>query len=54
MSLSCVCDVQVNNQLYVSLLNNAQQLQIAKAGTTGNVAIVDQSVIPEKPLDLRK
>ena len=26
-------DVEVNNQLYVSLLNNAQQLQIAKAGT---------------------
>ena len=40
-------DVQVNNQLYVSLLNNAQQLQIAKAGTIGNVAIVDRAVVPE-------
>lgn len=47
-------DVQVNNQLYVSLLNNAQQLQIAKAGTTGNVAIVDRAVIPEKPSRPRK
>lgn len=40
-------DVQVNNQLYVSLLNNAQQLQIAKAGTIGNVSIVDHAVVPE-------
>ena len=42
-------DVEVNNQLYVSLLNNAQQLQIAKAGTVGNVAVVDPAVAPEKP-----
>lgn len=42
-------DVEVNNQLYVSLLNNAQQLQIAKAGTVGNVAVVDPAVIPERP-----
>ncbi|MDH6525563.1 polysaccharide biosynthesis tyrosine autokinase [Polynucleobacter sphagniphilus] len=42
-------DVQVNNQLYVSLLNNAQQLQIAKAGTIGNVFVVDPAVVPEKP-----
>lgn len=47
-------DVQVNNQLYVSLLNNAQQLQIAKAGTTGNVAIVDRAVVPEYPSRPRK
>ena len=47
-------DVQVNNQLYVSLLNNAQQLQIAKAGTTGNVAIIDRAVIPERPARPRK
>ena len=43
-------DVQVNSQLYVSLLNNAQQLQIAKAGTVGNVFVVDTPVNPEKPL----
>ena len=42
-------DVEVNNQLYVSLLNNAQQLQIAKAGTVGNVAVVDPAVVPERP-----
>ena len=43
-------DVQVNSQLYVSLLNNAQQLQIAKAGTVGNVFVVDPPVNPEKPV----
>lgn len=37
-------DVQVNTQLYVGLLNNAQQLEIARAGTIGNVAIVDRAV----------
>ena len=42
-------DVEVNNQLYVGLLNNAQQLQVARAGTTGNVAIIDRAVIPERP-----
>jgi tyrosine-protein kinase Etk/Wzc len=43
-------DVQVNSQLYVSLLNNAQQLQIAKAGTVGNVFVVDPPIFPEKPV----
>ena len=43
-------DVQVNSQLYVSLLNNAQQLQIAKAGTVGNVFVVDPPMYPEKPV----
>jgi tyrosine-protein kinase Etk/Wzc len=42
-------DVEVNNQLYISLLNNSQQLQIAKAGTVANVAIIDRALAPEKP-----
>ncbi len=41
-------DVEVANQLYVGLLNNAQQLQVAKAGTTGNVSIVDRAIVPER------
>lgn len=47
-------DVVVNNQLYVSLLNNAQQLQIAKAGTIGNVYVVDPPIIPERPTRPKK
>ncbi|MBA4316359.1 MAG: hypothetical protein C0422_13680 [Alcaligenaceae bacterium] len=34
-------DVEVSQALYTSLLNSAQQLKVAKAGTVGNVAIVD-------------
>lgn len=34
-------DVQVSNQTYTSLLNQAQQLNIARAGTVGNVRVID-------------
>lgn len=37
-------DVQVNTELYTSLLNSAQELRVAKAGTLGNVRIVDYAV----------
>ena len=47
-------DVVVNNQLYISLLNNAQQLQIAKAGTIGNVYVVDPPIVPELPTRPKK
>lgn len=47
-------DVVVNNQLYVSLLNNAQQLEIAKAGTIGNVYVVDPPIVPEQPTRPKK
>jgi len=42
-------NVGVNNQLYISLLNSAQQLEIAKAGTIGNVAIIDNAITPRSP-----
>jgi tyrosine-protein kinase Etk/Wzc len=41
-------DVSVNTQLYTSLMANAQQLEVAEAGTTGNVFIVDSAAIPTK------
>lgn len=34
-------DVQVNEQIYTLLLNSAQELQLTRAGTIGNVRIVD-------------
>ena len=43
-------DVEVNNQLYVGLLNNTQQLQIAEAGTVGNASIVDKAIVGDKPV----
>jgi tyrosine-protein kinase Etk/Wzc len=37
--------VQVNNDTYTGLLNQAQQLDIARAGTVGNVRIIDRSAV---------
>lgn len=46
-------DVQVSNQTYTSLLNQAQQLDIARAGTVGNVRVIDTAAVdtthPVKP-----
>lgn len=39
-------DAKVATDLYITLLNNAQQLQIAKAGTVGNVRIIDHAIVP--------
>ncbi|NML32434.1 polysaccharide biosynthesis tyrosine autokinase [Paraburkholderia antibiotica] len=41
-------DVTVNTQLYTALLANSQQLEVAEAGTTGNVSVIDFAVSPEK------
>ncbi|MBD1576529.1 polysaccharide biosynthesis tyrosine autokinase [Vibrio sp. S11_S32] len=49
-------DVQVNQQIYIQLLNKVQELNIVKASTVGNVRIIDgaqsftQPVKPKKPL----
>ncbi|ENU5815887.1 polysaccharide biosynthesis tyrosine autokinase [Vibrio fluvialis] len=49
-------DVEVNQQIYVQLLNKVQELSIVKAGTVGNVRILDHAqsyanpVKPKKPL----
>lgn len=42
-------DVEVNTALYTGLLNNYQELQLVKAGTVGNVRIVDYAVNPQEP-----
>ncbi|MCR2745207.1 polysaccharide biosynthesis tyrosine autokinase [Limnobacter parvus] len=47
-------DVEVNQALYTSLLNGAQQLKVAKAGTVGNVAIVDYAQQPKNAFKPRK
>ncbi|WP_420495096.1 polysaccharide biosynthesis tyrosine autokinase [Pigmentiphaga sp.] len=47
-------DVEVNNELYIALLNNAQQLKVAKAGTVGNVRIIDFAVRDPKPVAPKK
>lgn len=47
-------DVEVNQALYTSLLNGAQQLKVAKAGTVGNVAIVDYAQQPKRAFKPKK
>ncbi len=47
-------DANVNAELYAALLNNAQTLRVAKAGTVGNVRIVDHAILPGAPIKPRK
>ncbi len=37
-------DVEANNKMYLDLLNRVQQLRIAKAGTVGNVRVIDTAL----------
>lgn len=50
-------DVEVSNATYTGLLNQAQQLDIARAGAVGNVRVIDPAAVdtskpakPKKPL----
>ncbi|WP_063660051.1 polysaccharide biosynthesis tyrosine autokinase [Aliivibrio fischeri] len=49
-------DVELNQEIYIQLLNKTQELNIVKAGTVGNVRILDtaqaytHAVKPKKPL----
>lgn len=47
-------DARVNTALYISLLNNAQELRVAEAGTIGNVRIIDYAVRNDKPVEPRR
>ncbi len=47
-------DVEVNSELYTTLLNHAQTIRVAKAGTVGNVRIVDYAIPPELPVKPKK
>lgn len=38
-------EVQVNNSLYTSMVNNIQQLRVVRAGEIGNVRIVDHAQV---------
>lgn len=52
--LSLMRDLEVNTQLYTALLNSAQELQVTKAGTVGNVRIIDYGLAPLYPVKPRK
>lgn len=43
-------DVEVSNKLYTELLNTAQQLKVTKAGTVGDVRIIDPAAVARTPV----
>ncbi|EGQ9096701.1 polysaccharide biosynthesis tyrosine autokinase [Vibrio alginolyticus] len=47
-------DIEVNQQIYIQLLNKVQELNIIKAGTVGNVRILDNAQSFSKPIKPKK
>ena len=47
-------DVEVNQQIYLQLLNRMQELNVMKAGTVGNVRILDEAVVQPEPVAPKK
>ena len=47
-------DVEVSTALYTNLLNSAQQLRVARAGTVGDVRVIDDAVTAQFPIAPRK
>ncbi|MES3040548.1 MAG: polysaccharide biosynthesis tyrosine autokinase [Pseudomonadota bacterium] len=47
-------DLQVNQEIYTGLLNNAQQLKVVRGGTVGNVRIIDYAEKPLRPVAPQK
>jgi len=53
-SVKLTRNVKVANELYLLLLNKSQELKVVKAGTVGNVRILDTAIVPEKPIKPKK
>lgn len=47
-------DVEVGQQIYLQLLNKVQELNILKAGTVGNVRIIDHAAVKIQPVKPKK
>jgi len=43
-------DVEVSQQIYMQMLNATQELRIARAGTVGNVRILDRALVGNEPI----
>lgn len=46
-------DVEVSTALYTNLINTAQQLKVSKAGTVGDVRVIDPSAVTSQPVTLK-
>jgi tyrosine-protein kinase Etk/Wzc len=53
-SVQLTRDVTVSNELYLLLLNKAQEMNVVKAGTVGNVRILDTAFVPSRPIKPKK
>jgi tyrosine-protein kinase Etk/Wzc len=47
-------DVNVDNDLYVGMLNNMQQLKLVRAGKVGTVRLIDNALVPKDPIKPNK
>lgn len=47
-------EAKVNSEIYVALLNRTQELAISRAGTVGNVHIIDHALLPSQPVAPKK
>ena len=47
-------DMEVSQEIYIQLLNKVQELNIVKAGTVGNVRIIDDAVTAPAPIKPKK
>lgn len=47
-------DMEVTQVIYVNVLNKIQELEVARAGTVGNVRIIDEALVGGAPIAPRK
>lgn len=47
-------DVDLNQEIYLQLVNRAQELRVMRAGTVGNVRIIDEAMLRDRPVAPRK
>ena len=47
-------DVDLNQEIYLQLVNRAQELRVARAGTVGNVRIIDDAMLQQGPVEPRR
>ena len=47
-------DVEVNQQIYLTLLNKVQELNVIKASTVSNIRIIDTAVVGRTPIKPQK
>ncbi|MBL4900704.1 MAG: polysaccharide biosynthesis tyrosine autokinase [Colwellia sp.] len=52
--LRMVRDVEVNQQIYLALLNKVQELNVVKASTVSNIRIIDTAVVGRFPIKPKK